>query len=806
MRPGHTQSSARRSAAALRGHRAGRLAVAALAAVLAAAPTAHAARSEWRAAHSSPLGARAGWLRAIDARRSILAASGSPFANGPGQAPTVEVGGNPVGELFDHATHTLYVANGNDGTLSVINTAHCNAADTSGCQQTPPTVSVGAAPLALALERRTHTLYVSNYDNGNGNTVAMVNTTTCNATNTSGCDQTPPTVTVGSGPQLLAIDHTTDTVYVPNGGGDTVSIIDGATCNATNTSGCGNVGSVSAGASAGTVAVDQRTNTAYVANYIDGTVSLINTATCNGAIRSGCSQSLPTVTVGPEPSAVAIDRPTNTVYVEVGPSGNGSLGAVAMINGASCNATDTTGCAQTPRSTPDGSGPIWIDENPATRTVYAVNEGDMDISVINAATCNAIDGAGCHRVPPALGIGGRSSVTPGFPDNGAGAVAIDPSTNTVYASSQSEDNISVLNGASCDASNSAGCTPFAPTTTLGNGPLAVASDPAAHTVYIGNQNDGTVSVIDSASCNASNRDGCDRAWPTVTVGQVPQSIAFNPRTDTAYVANVAGDTVSVIDAATCNATNTSGCGRTPATVAVGDGPYALAVDLRHDTIYVANINDNTVSVIDGATCNGTDSSGCGQTPTTIAVGNSPAGVAIDQRTDTIYVANQNDNTLSVIDGTTCNAAATSGCAQTRPTIAVGNAPQQLAVDTANNTVYVANLGGESLSLIDTETCNGARSAGCAKPAPAVPVAGLPWGVAVDRASGGVYVSSIWDSDVARIDAATCNVTERNGCRATPIPLRMGGWSSGIAVDPSNRTAYVANNDDGTASLFGLPSH
>jgi YVTN family beta-propeller protein len=780
--------------------------VAALAAVLAAAPAAHAARGRWRAAHVSPLsfvGARAGWLRAIDARGSILTAAGSPFGTGPGQAPTVEVGGNPVGELFDHATHTLYVANGNDATLSVINTTRCNAADTSGCRQTPPTVSVGAGPLALALDRRTHTLYVSNYDNGNGNTVAMVNITTCNGANTSGCDQTPSTVTVGSGPQLLAIDHATDTVYVPNGSGDTVSMIDGATCNATNTSGCGNVGTVSAGAGAGTVAVDQRSNTAYVANANAGTVSLINTATCNGAIRSGCPQALPTVTVGPGPSAVVIDQPSNTVYVEVGPSGNGSLGAVAMINGASCNATDTTGCGQTPRSTPDGNGPIWIDENPATRTVFAVNQGDMDISVINAVTCNAIDSAGCHQVPPALGIGGRSSVTPGLPDNGAGAVAIDPSTNTLYASSQSEDNVSVLNGASCNATYSAGCTAFAPTTTVGNGPQAAASDMAAHTLYIANQNDGTVSVIDAASCNASERGGCGHHWPTVKVAQFPQSLAYNSRTNTIYVANLADNTVSVIDAATCNATNTSDCEQTPATIAVGSGPYALAVDQRSDTIYVANNNDGTVSVINGATCNATNTTGCGQTPPTIAVGNGPAGVAVDERTNTIYVASQGDNTVSVIDGTTCNATNTSGCEQTPPTIAVGTAPQQLAVDPANNTVYVANLLGQSLSLIDTTTCNGTRSMGCTKPAPTVPVEGLPWGVAVDRDV--VYVSSVWDSDVARIDAATCNATRQDRCDATPVPLRMGGWPTGIALDPEASTGYVANNDDGTASLFALAS-
>ena len=40
-------------------------------------------------------------------------------------------------------------------------------------------------------------------------------------------------------------------------------------------------------------------------------------------------------------------------------------------------------------------------------------------------------------------------------------------------------------------------------------------------------------------------------------------------------------------------------------------------------------------------------------------------IAVDQNTDTIYVANAGDNTVSVINGATCNAQNTSGCGQTR---------------------------------------------------------------------------------------------------------------------------------------------
>jgi DNA-binding beta-propeller fold protein YncE len=395
--------------------------------------------------------------------------------------------------------------------VSVVNTATCNATRLAGCDQTPPSVAVGGGPLGLDVDHRNGTLYVADGNGGMGNTVSMINTATCNAENHLGCGQTPTTVAVGSGPALLAVDQATNTIYVPNSRADTVSMINGATCNATDTSGFADAPTATVGSGAQAVALNPETHTAYVANYNDGTVSVINTVTCNATDSSGCGATLPTVTVGPGPSALVVDPASNTVYVQTGPTGDGSLGLVYMINGATCNATITSSCGQTPRTTRVGSGPIWMAENPATHTVYAVNEEDSSVSMIDAATCNATDSAGCQPVPPALSIGGRSGVTPSYPDYGAGAVAVDPSTDTLYATSQSENNVSVLNGASCNATNTSGCTRFAPTTTVGNGPSAIALDPATHTLYVANQNDQSVSVVNTALCNVSNQAGCARA-------------------------------------------------------------------------------------------------------------------------------------------------------------------------------------------------------------------------------------------------------------------------------------------------------
>jgi YVTN family beta-propeller protein len=65
----------------------------------------------------------------------------------------------------------------------------------------------------------------------------------------------------------------------------------------------------------------------------------------------------------------------------------------------------------------------------------------------------------------------------------------------------------------------------------------------------------------------------------------------------------------------------------------------VAVDPGSHTVYVANLGDNTVSVIDGSTRTVT---------ATAPVGQNPWGVAVDPTTHTAYVTNLG-NSVSVIE-------------------------------------------------------------------------------------------------------------------------------------------------------------
>ena len=74
------------------------------------------------------------------------------------------------------------------------------------------------------------------------------------------------------------------------------------------------------------------------------------------------------------------------------------------------------------------------------------------------------------------------------------------------------------------------------------------------------------------------------------------------------------------------------------TINVGDNPGEVKVNPDTETIYVSNVGDNTVSVIDGSD-NSID--------TTINVGDGPFGVAVNPTTDTIYVTILFDDTVTV---------------------------------------------------------------------------------------------------------------------------------------------------------------
>jgi DNA-binding beta-propeller fold protein YncE len=218
---------------------------------------------------------------------------------------------------------------------------------------------------------------------------------------------------------------------------------------------------------------------------------------------------------------------------------------------------------------------------------------------------------------------------------------------------------------------------------------------------------GTVAAIDTATCNAATTTGCAQHAPVITIGASPNTPVINPVTRTLYVSYGSNaDRVAVVSTATCNATRTSGCGRTPAVVKVGIGTAVLAVSTATDTVYAPNagtsFNGHTMSVINGATCNGTVTTGCGRHFPTMPTGVAGQLAAVDPATGVVYVTDFGSAGVTVLDGSHCNATVTSGCGAPLREQAVGSAPGSLAIDPHVGTVYVVDtFQAGSVSVLAT---------------------------------------------------------------------------------------------------------
>ena len=117
------------------------------------------------------------------------------------------------------------------------------------------------------------------------------------------------------------------------------------------------------------------------------------------------------------------------------------------------------------------------------------------------------------------------------------------------------------------------------------------------------------------------------------MGESPVDIGVNQLTGTIYVVNIGNGTVSVI-----NGTTNTKIGKD---IPVGDGRYRLGISYLTDKVYVPNLGDNTVSVINGKTNTkiGKD----------IPVGKGPIAIGVNTNTNTVYVVNSHDS-VSVMDG------------------------------------------------------------------------------------------------------------------------------------------------------------
>jgi YVTN family beta-propeller protein len=249
-------------------------------------------------------------------------------------------------------------------------------------------------------------------------------------------------------------------------------------------------------------------------------------------------------------------------------------------------------------------------------------------------------------------------------------------------------------------------------------------------------------------------------------------------------ATVAPNSLVAIDSHSNRVIGSVPVGVRPAALAAGDG-----------SIWVVNVEDQTVSRIDPQQLTLQRTVPLTTTPTGIAFGaggawvaNGPAGSVsrIDPGTNavTATVIVTNDATAgfpSVGEGSVWVVFANAFLARIDPVhermVAnglAGTGPSGIAV--GDGAIWVANSGDNSVSRILPETTTVTAT---------ITVGRHPAGVALGE--GGVWVTDQGDDTVTRIDLGSGSETT----------IQVGGGPTGVAV--GNGAVWVANSDDGTIS-------
>jgi YVTN family beta-propeller protein len=331
---------------------------------------------------------------------------------------------------------------------------------------------------------------------------------------------------------------------------------------------------------------------------------------------------------------------------------------------------------------------------------------------------------------------------------------------------------------------------------VGQGPGQLAVDPAAHLVYVVNQTDGTVSIIDSQLLAVKK---------VIKVGAGPTAIAINPLLGVAYVANTAAGSISGIS-------GTALVG----SVHIGGQPSALVVDAALNQVYVADSSRNEVLVLNATK---------GTVLATLPLSAKPVDIAVNIVTHSVFVVCTGSvGSIVVIDGTHNQILTT-----------VAPLPADLAslsLDPITNVVMTSSPGQDeaitiypanNYSILTQPSDPDAQPGATAFVEPQLFVLAMMNEGAVFFAEGngefflGNYFSTEEIGATSLTENSSTNqiavtypkvstvalLDEENILITGTTFLTTGNVPTGVAFDPVLSRLFVTNNADGTVSAFDV---
>lgn len=302
--------------------------------------------------------------------------------------------------------------------------------------------------------------------------------------------------------------------------------------------------------------------------------------------------------------------------------------------------------------------------------------------------------------------------------------------------------------------------------------LASSSFASAFTLYVSNERDGTVSVIDGASLEVRE---------TIVIGQRPRGLhlsadgrtlyvatsgspRFGPGADPERAANAkadkSADGIAIVDLSSSKISR-----RLP----VGSDPEEFSLSADGRRLIVSNEDDSAVSIWDIAS---------GRKVASAAVSAEPEGVTLHPKSHDAYVACEEEGDIFAID---------SSDARVRARIRLGGRPRSVTFTSDGTTAYAPLEGDGTVAVLDTANLRLREKI-------ELPAGSLPMGARLSPDGRELYVSTGRANSVVVIDATKHRVIET-------VSVGQRPW--GLALSPDGATLFTANGASDDISVVDL---
>ena len=396
-----------------------------------------------------------------------------------------------------------------------------------------------------------------------------------------------------------------------------------------------------------------------------------------------------------------------------------------------------------------GSFPKNLIFNTATKKIYVSHIGSDDIYVIDPQSASVIK---------KIAIGGDPV-----------SLAYDKTTGDVFTASNSSGVISIISPdfqvRGVDLKSPAYLT---------STPLTLWYMQRGHLLFVLNRSVATLFAYDTAASRIVNEQ---------KTNLFPTNIMGSEKLNSLFVTHSNADSFSRVDARTFTAA------QIPEHITTDElffsRPQSIAIDEDRNRIFISNLDNNIIAVIDGNT----------QQPIAkIRSVNAPQVISFNPATGKLYATSPVDNEVAVVDT----------LKEDYPVkiIPVGKQPRVLYINKVTNRIYVSHAGDSTVHVIDGATDTDIRTI-------VLPAKSFPLLIQGDEAANRVYVNLYGKGEITVIDGTTDTIETHIPVGQNPIWLRPipSAHRLIVSVEGERKIAIIdtdTNKIIQTVELSGVP--